>query len=100
MLRVNSLRELNAQLARGHRDFAISLGGGLISRKHITPLGTCGYELFNGIDGSLVRARTGRELLRATNIGLAIERGAFFCEECELDAGSPREVERAAAPGG
>lgn len=93
MQRIKNLSELKAHLRRGHRDFAIALvGGAAVSRKYITPLSNGRFDLFNGIDGTVVEEQTGRELLTRTNIGKAMRRGAFFCEECKRDGEEPVAV--------
>jgi hypothetical protein len=54
--------------------------GGLISRKNIVQAGNRRYEVFHGIDGTL-ETLSERELYERTNIGRAIDRGAFFAED-------------------
>ena len=80
MKRVQNLRELKTLLRRGKRDFAIALGGRLVSRKHITRDADGSYSVFHGIDGSTEHVMTLDGLLRNTNIGRALRHGAFYVE--------------------
>jgi len=80
MKRVQDLPELKKLLRRGKRDFVIYLGGGLVSRKHISRDADGSYSVFHGIDGRAEHMMTLHGLLRNTNIGRALRHGAFYVE--------------------
>lgn len=73
--RIHTIEELNKAIADGNRDFAIVLGGGLLSRKDIERVARR-YLVFNGIDGTLITL-TAKELFTKSNIGVAMQNGAF-----------------------
>jgi len=80
MIKVRDRAHLRALIRRGQSDFLIALNpAGLVSRKEIRRAGRGRYEVFHGIDGTL-EVLTERELFEGTNVGKAIERGAFYAE--------------------
>jgi hypothetical protein len=80
MKRVKDFLEFKKLVAAGHRDFAIGLIGGLISRKEVTLVEGGRYVIFHGIDGH-IEELSERELLEESNIGKSIKRGTFYLEE-------------------
>lgn len=81
MTRINTLDEMKDHFIEGHASFVIALmGGGLVSRKEIRPRPEGHIEVFHGIDGRIEELAE-HELLTETNIGKAMARGIFFCED-------------------
>jgi len=79
MKKVNSVEELKEMIVSGEHDFFMMLNGGLRSSKWIDfHEGT--FFVLNEIDGT-EQELTGEELndRNLTNIGYAINNGAFFC---------------------
>lgn len=82
-LKVDSLAHLHELIEKDHHEFYILLNGGIISRKLIW-LAADGKRLKieNCIDGS-TRTLTDIGIMdtKFTNVGRAIEIGAFYCED-------------------
>ena len=63
----------------GQASFFIVLAGGAArSSKDITFSTEDGWTIFNNIDDSWQDYRTDRNMLKFTNIGKALEKGAFY----------------------
>ena len=81
---IKSLKELDKVLTSkklldevgGMGEFAIVLNGGLFSRKYIQKLENGKYHIIHCIDDT-TQTLTGKSLLSKTNIGEAMEKGAF-----------------------
>ena len=72
---IKNTRELRRAIAEGHEEFRLSLRSGLFSRKTITLSGNR-FHIVNHIDGS-EQALTGRQLYTLSNLGRAMQMGAF-----------------------
>lgn len=80
---VNSIEELFLLVSEGHHDYTLRLNFFINSRKYITKGNREGtLEILNLIDDT-VDTLTAEEIgdKSLTNIGTAIERGAFYMEE-------------------
>lgn len=81
MTRINTLDEMKDHFTEGHASFVIALmGGAAVSRKEIRPRPEGRLEVFHGIDGRFEELAE-HELFTETNIGEAMQRGIFFCED-------------------
>jgi hypothetical protein len=82
MVKVKDNEHFRSLLKRGATDFRIVLGGGgLVSRKQIREFpGLRKYEVFHAIDGT-IQTLSWRDLLRETNIGVALRKGCFYAEK-------------------
>lgn len=79
---IKSVEELKKAISAGHREFAISLNGGLKSRKLIR-INKKGFIVIrNNIDNSL-QTLCDNQISDAsrTNIGRAMELGAFYIDD-------------------
>jgi hypothetical protein len=81
MVKVQDVSHLRSLIRRGVTDFLIVLGGGgLVSRKEIRTFpGLKKYQVFHGVDGT-TETLTFSQILKETNIGVAIKKGCFFAE--------------------
>ena len=83
-IQIKDIQELDAEIAKKHYDFFITLAGGLVkSCKRITHSRRSKdwYRVTNHIDGTQ-QVINKKDIFdnRITNIGEAITKGAFFCE--------------------
>lgn len=79
--RVRNCKELRRAIAEGCHEFRLLLcGGAAFSRKHITTDERGRFRVFNYIDDS-VQTLSGKKLYTESNIGYAMENGAFMKEE-------------------
>ena len=72
---VTSIAELRTELAHGHHDYCILLGG-IRSSKHIWPAGLQ-FDVCNEIDGT-DQLLSECELFTLSNIGPAMKYGRFY----------------------
>lgn len=81
--KVTSIEHLKQLLAESDgRDFFILLNGGLRSSKHISYDGTSTFWVLNLIDDTEQELSDAQLMDRDyTNIGYAIERGAFYLDD-------------------
>ena len=81
--KVTDLDHLRKLVEDGHHEFHIRLNGGLISRKFIwLAADEKRFKIENGIDGSTqTLTDIGIMNMKFSNIGPAIELGAFYCED-------------------
>jgi hypothetical protein len=78
---IRNCRQLRRAIAAGCYDFRLLLvGGACFSRKHITLEDDGRFCVFNYIDDS-VQTLSGKKLYTETNIGSAMEKGAFVRDE-------------------
>jgi hypothetical protein len=79
--RIRNCQQLRRAIAEGCNDFCLLLcGGAAFSSKHITTDGRGRFRVFNYIDDS-VQTLSGKKLYTETNIGNAMEKGAFVKEK-------------------
>ena len=74
---IRNTRQLREAIAGGHHEFRIVLHYGLYSAKTIHLSANGRFMVDNHIDGAKQRL-TGRQLYTESNIGKAMERGAFI----------------------
>jgi len=82
-IQVTDLAHLRKLVEDGHHEFHIRLNGPLISRKEIWLLTDGSFEIHNCNDDS-TQTLTDIGIMNGnkfTNIGPAIELGAFYCED-------------------
>jgi hypothetical protein len=78
--RIRNCRQLRRAIAEGCYEFRLLLcGGAAFSSKHITTDVRGRFRVFNYIDDSVQRL-SGRQLYTESNIGNAMENGAFVKE--------------------
>lgn len=81
--KIKSIEELKSMCLQGQTDFFIRLNGGLISKKEIIFAANrfCVLNLIDGTRQTLTETQINDDAL--TNIGKAIQLGAFYVEEYE-----------------
>jgi len=79
---IKSVEELKKAISAGHREFAIALNGGVKSRKLIRINKKGFFVIRNNIDNSL-QTLCDNQISDGsrTNIGRAIELGAFYVDD-------------------
>lgn len=78
--KVVDLADLIDLINSGKNDFYITLGGGLVSSKYIEyDAETEDFSIFHSIDGHF-QNYTHDELMKESNIGIALEKGALFVD--------------------
>jgi len=77
MHQIRNPRQLREQIAQGHHEFRILLHYGLYSGKTIHLSANGRFLVDNHIDGAKQRL-TAKQLYTESNIGRAMERGAFI----------------------
>ena len=79
--KIRNCKELRRAIAEGCYEYRLLLcGGAAFSSKHITTDGRGRFRVFNYIDDS-VQTLSGKKLYTETNIGNAMENGAFVKEK-------------------
>lgn len=78
-IRVKSVSHLETIIRAGRNDYYILLNYNLISRKKMNKTKNGRFRIYNWIDGT-EQILTERELFSESNIGEAIQKGAFIAE--------------------
>ena len=73
---IRNCRQLRQVIAQGVTDFRLMLAGGVFSSKIITLGNDCRFKVENWIDDS-IQMLTGHQLYTHSNIGRAMQQGAF-----------------------
>ena len=81
---IRNCRELRRAIGKGLVDFQLHLCGGAYSRKLITLKADKRFMVANCIDDS-IQTLTGRQLYTRSNIGRAMQQGAFLTREASHD---------------
>ena len=80
MRHITSSRELRRAIAGGQREYRLHLNYGAFTRQNIDLLPDGRFLVYNYIDDSFQKL-SGRELYTMSNIGEAMRKRSFVCDE-------------------